>query len=86
MHFLVLVAIFCAAYFLVFLPLFQSLSRRIRGRKFVIRLGTPWRFSDPEHRWDVLMSFVSFMVTLAVAMFVLDWFFPLADASLQTNE
>jgi hypothetical protein len=79
-HFLILLAIFGVAYFAVFLPLFQLISRRIRGRKFVIRLGTPWTFSDPEHRWDVLLSFVSFMVTLAVSVFILDWYFPLPEA------
>ena len=77
-HFLILLAIFGVTYFLVALPVFQVISRRFRGRKFVIRLGTPWKFSDPEHRWDVLLSFVSFMVSLAVSAFILDWFFPLA--------
>ena len=71
-HFLVLLLIFGVVYFGISLPLFQRLSLRLRGRKFVIRLGTPWKFPDREHRWDVLFSFVSFMLALAVSMFFLD--------------
>ena len=48
----------------------------MRGRKFSIRLGTPWDFRDPEHRWDVVLSFVSFMFALAIAGFVFDYLFP----------
>ena len=75
-----LLVIFGVGYFGVFLPAFQFVSQRVKGRKFIIRLGTPWRFSDPEHRWDVLLSFLSFMTTLAFSMLVLDWLFPLAEA------
>lgn len=64
--------IFVLAYFLVCLPLFQRISLRMRGRRFTVRLGTPWRFQDPEHRWDVLMSFLSFTAALALAMWGLD--------------
>jgi len=72
--------IFAAVYFGVVLPLFQLLSQRTRGRRFVIRLGTPWKFTDLEHRWDVLLSFFSFIVALGVSMFILDYFYPLAGA------
>lgn len=68
------------AYFGAILPIFQVFSRRIRGRKFIIRLGTPWRLSDAEHRWDVLLSFTSFIVALGISLFVLDFFFPLQEA------
>ena len=67
-------------YFGLSLPLFQRFSLRRRGRRFVIRLGTPWDFRDPEHRWDVAMSFLSFMAALALALFLLDHFFPLQAA------
>jgi len=79
MHFLVLLVIFATAYFVIFLPIFQALSKRIRGRRFVIRLGTPWKLSDPEHRWDVVLSFISFVLTLGVSLFVLDLFLPLEE-------
>ena len=79
-HFLALLVIFGIVYFGIILPGFQLISRRIRGRKFVIRLGTPWKFSDSEHRWDVLLSFVSFVVTLGVSLFILDYYFPLKVA------
>jgi hypothetical protein len=72
--------IFGVAYFGVVLPVFQLISQRVRGRRFVIRLGTPWKFSNAEHRWDVFLSFVSFIVTLGVSIFVLDFFFPLGEA------
>jgi len=77
MHFLLLLAIFGAAYFGVVLPAFQWFSRRVRRRKFVVRLGTPWRFSDPEQRWDVLLSFLSFVIALGISLLVLDYLFPL---------
>ncbi len=77
-HFVTLLVLFGLAYFFVVLPLFQLVSVRVRGRKFVIRLGTPWQFSNPEHRWDVLLSFLSFAVTLGVSFFALEFFFPLA--------
>ena len=76
-HFFTLLAIFGLAYFCVVLPVFQIASRRFKGRKFVIRLGTAWKFSNPEHRWDVFLSFVSFIVTLGISFFTLDFFFPL---------
>ena len=69
--------LFGVAYFGIVLPVFQQISRHVKGRRFVIRLGTPWRFSDAEHRWDVLLSFVSFVVALGLSLFVLDLFFPL---------
>ena len=72
--------IFGVAYFGVAIPTFQFISQRIRGRRFVIRLGTPWKFSNVEHRWDVLLSFVSFIVTLGVSIYLLDLIFPLAEA------
>ena len=73
-YFLVLLVIFGMAYFGIILPSFQLISQRIRDRKFVIRLGTPWRFSDPEHRWDVLLSLTSFIVALGISLLVLDFF------------
>ena len=79
MHFLALLVIFGIVYFAMVLPLFQRVSRRVKGRKFVIRLGTPWNFKDPEHRWDVLMSFISFIGTLAISLFVLDFLSPLQE-------
>lgn len=78
MQFLLLLVIFGIAYFGACLPLFQWFSRRLRQRKFVVRLGTPWRFSDPEQRWDVLLSFISFVLALGVSLFLLDYLFPLA--------
>jgi len=56
--------------------LFQAISKRLKGRKFVIRLGTPWRFSDPNHRWDVVMSFLSFVMALAISLYLLDLVVP----------
>ena len=79
-HFLVLLAIFAFFYFGITLPLFQRFSKARRGRRFVIRLGTPWQFGNPEHRWDVLMSALSFLLALGVSMFTLDYFFPLEAA------
>ena len=78
-HFLLLLVIFGLAYFGLIIPVFQLISQHFRGRRFVIRLGTPWRFSNPEHRWDVLLSFVSFIVTMGVSFFLLDFFFPLSE-------
>jgi hypothetical protein len=80
-HFLYLLVIFAVVYFGLCLPLFQAVSRRIRGRKFVIRLGTPWQFGDKEQRWDVLMSALSFALALGLALFILDAVFPLASVS-----
>ena len=74
--FLLLIAIFGLVYFAICLPLFQAVSKKLRGRKFVIRLGTAWRFSDPDHRWDVAMSFFSFAMALAMALFVFDFVVP----------
>jgi hypothetical protein len=79
-HFLALLLIFGMVFFGFILPVFQLISRRMRDRKFVVRLGTPWKFSDAEHRWDVLLSFVSFVVTLGISLFVLDLIFPLREA------
>lgn len=81
-HFLALLVIFGVAYFGIFLPAFQLLSQRLKGRRFVVRLGTPWKFSNPEHRWDVFLSFVSFIFTLGVSFFVLDLILPLKEAGL----
>ena len=79
MHFLTLLVIFGVAYFGVVLPILQLISQRIRGRKFVIRLATPWKFSNAEHRWDVFLSCVSIIVTLAVSLCVLDLLLPLRE-------
>ena len=72
MHFFAVLIIFCVAYFGVSLPIFQAYSVRTRGRRFVIRLGTAWKWQDPDHRWDVLMSFLSFMSALTLAMLIWD--------------
>jgi len=61
---------------------FQLLSKRVKGRKFDIRLGVPWSLSNPEHRWDVFLSFVSFIVTLGFSLFFLDVFMPLKEAGM----
>ncbi len=79
-HFLATLVIFGITYFGIVLPVFQFASRRFRGRNFAIRLGTPWNYADPEHRWDVLLSFFSFVVALGVSLFIVDVFLPLADA------
>ena len=71
-HFLVLSVLFVAVYFGASLPAFQYVSRRWLGRRFVVRLGSPWRFGNPGHRWDVLLSFLSFAAALAVSMLLLD--------------
>ena len=52
------------------------ISKKHKGRKFIIRLGTAWKASDPEHRWDVAMSFLSFAIALAISLFLLDLLFP----------
>ncbi len=78
--FIALLLIFAVIYFGVLLPLFQHISQRVYGRRFVIRLGTPWRYSNRDHRWDVFMSVCSFVVALGLSLFLLDTFFPLADA------
>ena len=79
LHFLVLLVLFAGVYFGLVLPVFHRISLHFRARKFVIRLGTPWSFSDREHRWDVLLSFLSFMIALAVSFIVLEFFFPIAE-------
>ncbi len=76
MLFLLFLVIFAVVYFGLFLPIFQTVSRRTRGRKFVVRLGGAWNAKDAEQRWDVLMSFLSFMAALALSMLVLDLAFP----------
>ena len=85
MHFLLFVAIFALTYFGVCLPLFQAISKKQKGRKFIIRLGTPWKVSDPDHRWDVVMSFISFMIALAISLYLLDLVFPLDAGALITE-
>jgi hypothetical protein len=78
-HFFTLLVIFAGVYFGIILPIFRIISQRFRGRKFVIRLGTPWSFSDKEHRWDVFFSFTSFMITLGISFVVLEFLFPIAE-------
>jgi hypothetical protein len=78
-HFFVLLVIFAGVYFGLILPIFHKISQRFRGRKFVIRLGTPWSFSDKEHRWDVFLSFTSFMIALGISFVVLEFLFPIAE-------
>jgi hypothetical protein len=73
---LLLIVIFALVYFAVCLPLFQAISKKRKGRKFVVRLGTAWKLSDPEHRWDVAMSFLSFVMALAISIFVFDYIVP----------
>ena len=77
--FLALLAIFGIAYFGIILPVFHGISQKFRGRRFVIRLGTPWNIKNAEHRWDVLLSFVSFMITLGISLFIFNYFFPLGE-------
>lgn len=79
--FLALLAIFGIAYFGIILPVFQRISQKFRGRSFVIRLGTPWSFKNVEHRWDVLLSFVSFIITLGISLYIFNLFFPLEEIS-----
>jgi len=75
-HLLLIFIIFPLVYFGLCLPLFQLMSRRKKGRKFVIRLGTVWSHKDAEQRWDVLMSFLSFALALAISMYLLDLVMP----------
>ena len=79
LHFLALLVTFSSVYFGIILPIFRKISLHFRGRKFVIRLGTPWSFSDKEHRWDVFFSATSFIVALGVSFVVLEFLFPLAE-------
>ena len=67
---------FALVYFGICLPLFQAISKKLKARKFVIRLGTPWQFSNPDHRWDVAMSFLSFVLALAISFYLFDLFIP----------
>ncbi len=76
-HFVSLLLIFAVVYFGVSLPLFQRFSMWRKTRRFVIRLGTRWNARDPNHRWDVVMSFLSFFVALAISMILLDQLMPL---------
>ena len=71
-HLLVILGLFAVLYFGVVLPLFQRLSRHLRRRRFTLRLGSPWDVRDPEHRWDVLMSFLSFVTCLALTLWLVD--------------
>ena len=61
------------------LPVFQRISKRMRNRRFNIRLGMAWDAGDAEQRWDVLMSFLSFMLALAISMFLFDLVIPLQE-------
>ena len=58
------------------LPLFQRFSMWRKARRFEIRLGTPWNARDPDHRWDVVMSFLSFVFALAISMILLGQLMP----------
>jgi hypothetical protein len=78
---LILIAIFTLVYFAICLPLFQAISKKRKGRKFIIRLGTAWKASDPEHRWDVAMSFLSFAMALAISLYLFDAIFPFAPGA-----
>ena len=71
-HYAAVFIIFAVVYFGMCLPLVQRLSMRVKGRRFVVRLGTPWKIQNPDHRWDVLMSVLSFMAALALSMWALD--------------
>lgn len=85
MEFIVVLIIFAVVYFGICLPAFQWFSQRSRGRRFVVRLGTPWSAANAEHRWDVLLSFVSFAVALAIAMFIWDWLMRLGYLTAPAN-
>ena len=76
MEFFILLLLFAGAYFGISLPVFQRLSQSRRNRKFTVRLGTSWNPRDPQQRWDVLMSFISFMVALAMAIYLFSLIFP----------
>ncbi len=80
MEFLAILAVFGLVYFGVTLPIFQRISLKVHGRRFVIRLGMAWNFSDPKHRRDVFFSFVSFIVTLGLVLFAVDFFFSFGEA------
>lgn len=67
-HWLSVFVLFAACYFGFTQPLAQRISQWHRGRRFTIRLGTPWNARDPAQRWDVLYSVVSFMIALALSM------------------
>jgi len=82
-HFFVLLIIFAVIYFGICLPVFQIISKWQRGRKFIIRLGGPWSLRNVDHRWDVLMSFISFAVALGLSLYCLDLLYPL---ELSTKE
>ena len=73
--------IFSVVYFGICLPVFQRISKRKRGRKFIIRLGMAWNAKDAEQRWDVLMSFLSFMLALAISMFLFDLVIPFQEVN-----
>jgi hypothetical protein len=73
--------IFGAIYFGAVLPTFQLFSAKFLGRRFIVRLGNPWQFSNVDHRWDVLLSVLSFMLALALTLMAFDFFFPLADVN-----
>lgn len=75
-HFILLLLIFALVYFGVSLPLFQRFSLWRKARRFTVRLGSPWNARDPNHRWDVAMSFLSFVVALAISMILLDQLVP----------
>jgi len=75
-EFLFFLAVFAVIYAGFCLPVFQWLSKRRRGRKFHIRLGMAWDAGDPEQRWDVLLSFLSFIAALAMSLALMDLAFP----------
>ena len=75
-HFIALLLIFTVVYFGVSLPLFQRFSLWRKSRRFVVRLGTPWSMRNPDHRWDVVMSFLSFIAALGVSMALLEQLMP----------
>jgi len=78
-HFIGLLVIFGVIYFGVCLPVFQRISKRIKKREFIIRLGMAWNARDAEQRWDVLMSFLSFMSALAISMLLFDLVIPFQE-------
>ncbi|NNE62620.1 MAG: hypothetical protein HKN34_00930, partial [Gammaproteobacteria bacterium] len=63
------------------LPLFQAISKNLKGRKFIIRLGVAWKANNPAHRWDVIMSFLSFVMALAISLYLLDLIVPFDAAT-----
>jgi uncharacterized membrane protein YwzB len=40
-----------------------------------------WNAKDAEQRWDVLMSFLSFALALAISMYLLDLVIPLKQVN-----